>query len=364
MVLQRYDKDTPVEDLMFNRTSFWVQVHDIPIRFMNQKVAEGICSTVGTVIRKPDTEVDGGGFMRVKVSLDITRPLSKGRMVSLGQGKEQWVSFKYERLPNICYWCGCLNHDDRDCELWLDSEGSLKVEELQYGPWLRAAPVSRARKNVVSVPGFFKKVTEGGKPFKRTPDIIRRAPLVSETTPSPPVATQDREEHHVEHHVENSMNQVSGSVTFNTNKSSPIFAQQQKQNDPLVHQIEELDRALKNFDLPINEERPGNPSAVFTELNSPQNSSNPMLSPSETLPTDSFLSKTAKVGEGISILRAVSNKINEPLNTKFSLNVQSDHAIKGQSKHVINGDTKETARVCQGQGSAAHATQRADTSEK
>ena len=95
--------------------------------------------------------------MRVKVGLDITRPLSKGRMVSLGQGKEQWVSFKYERLPNICYWCGCLNHDDRDCKLWLDSEGSLKVEEQQYGPWLCVTPVSRARKNVVSVPGFLRR---------------------------------------------------------------------------------------------------------------------------------------------------------------------------------------------------------------
>ena len=116
------------------------------------------------------------------------------------------------------------------------------MEELQYGPWLRAALVSRARKNVVSVPGFFKKVTEGGKPFKRTPDIVRRAPMDSEMTPSPPVATQDREEHHMEHHVENSMNQVSGSVTFDTNNSSSIFVQQQKQNDPLVHQIEELDR--------------------------------------------------------------------------------------------------------------------------
>ena len=47
-----------------------------------------------------------------------------------------------------------------------------------------------------------------------------------------------------------------------------------------------------------------------------------------------------------------------------SLNVKSNHAIKGQSKHVINGDTKEMARVCQGQRSAAHATESADTSEK
>ena len=31
MVLQCYDKDTPFEELQFNYTSFWVQVHDIPI---------------------------------------------------------------------------------------------------------------------------------------------------------------------------------------------------------------------------------------------------------------------------------------------------------------------------------------------
>ncbi|XP_030970096.1 uncharacterized protein LOC115990400 [Quercus lobata] len=140
LVLQRYDKDEPIEDLKFNSTTFWVQVHDIPVRFMNPKVAEGICSTVGTVVRKSETEMNGGSFMRVRVNVDITRPLSRGRMVSVGQGREKWVSFKYERQPNICYWCGCLNHDDRDCEVWLDSEGSLKVEEQKFGPWLRAPP--------------------------------------------------------------------------------------------------------------------------------------------------------------------------------------------------------------------------------
>ncbi|XP_075640309.1 uncharacterized protein LOC142612063 [Castanea sativa] len=129
MVLQRYDKDMPVEELTFNCTSFWVQVHNIPVRFMNQKVAKGICSNVGTIIKKSKTEVEGGSFMRVRVRMDITIPLSRGRMVSLGQGKELWVSFKYECLPNICYWCGYLNHDNKDCEAWLESEGSLKVED-------------------------------------------------------------------------------------------------------------------------------------------------------------------------------------------------------------------------------------------
>ena len=103
LVLQRYDKDTQIEDLKFNNTSFWVQVHDILVRFMNPKVAEGICSIVGTIIPKAETEMNGGSFLRVRVSVDVTRPLSRGRMVSVEQGKENWVSFKYERLPNICY---------------------------------------------------------------------------------------------------------------------------------------------------------------------------------------------------------------------------------------------------------------------
>ena len=157
LVLQRYDKDMRIEDLKFSSTSFWVQVHDIPVRFMNPKVAEGICSTVGTVIQKSKTEMNGGSFMRVRVGVDVTHPLSRGRMVSVGQGKEKWVSFKYERLSNICYRCGCLNHDNRDCEVWFDSEGSLKVEEQQYGPWLCAPPASRVQKNVILVLVFFHK---------------------------------------------------------------------------------------------------------------------------------------------------------------------------------------------------------------
>ena len=66
MVLQRYSKESEGENLSFNYTHFWVQVHGIPIRFMNPKVAEGLCEMAGQVVRHPNTPTeDGGSFMRV-----------------------------------------------------------------------------------------------------------------------------------------------------------------------------------------------------------------------------------------------------------------------------------------------------------
>ena len=69
--------------------------------------------------------------------------------------KKTWITFKYERLPNICYWCGRLDHNDRDCEIWLESEGSLAENQKQFGPSLRSPPFSPARRSVVAVLGFY-----------------------------------------------------------------------------------------------------------------------------------------------------------------------------------------------------------------
>ena len=61
MVLQRYGKDSIVEKLSFNLNHFWVQVHGIPLGYMNPIVAAGVCETVGTVICHPKMPIEDGG---------------------------------------------------------------------------------------------------------------------------------------------------------------------------------------------------------------------------------------------------------------------------------------------------------------
>ena len=133
-----------------------MQVHDVPYRFMNRAVAESICETVG-IVSKSTRAVDeeGGTFIRVRVTLNVSLPLCRGGVITLESGEKIWVSFKYERLPNICYWCGCLTHDDKNCELWIQSRGTLTTEQQQYGPNLRSPPFRLAGKDVIYVPGYY-----------------------------------------------------------------------------------------------------------------------------------------------------------------------------------------------------------------
>ena len=75
--LCRYETDQSIKEIQFNTAVFWVQVHDLPTRRMTVEAAEGICQSIGRVIHYSDEdEANGGEFMRVRVEIDITKPLS------------------------------------------------------------------------------------------------------------------------------------------------------------------------------------------------------------------------------------------------------------------------------------------------
>ena len=79
--------------------------------------------------------------------------------------------FRYERLPNLCYWCGCLDHADKDCEEWIHSNGTLKIKDRRYDSSIRAFPFYSSNKNIVCVPGYFEsqkqKLKEKYVPIKK-----------------------------------------------------------------------------------------------------------------------------------------------------------------------------------------------------
>lgn len=69
------------------------------------------------VIEEVDTDKVGigwGEFLRVRIKLDLTKPLPRGCMLKL-QGQSVWVAFRYERLPKFCFHCGVNRHGSTGC---------------------------------------------------------------------------------------------------------------------------------------------------------------------------------------------------------------------------------------------------------
>ena len=108
VVISQYENESPLKDIRFVKTELWVQVHGIPIIYMIIEAAKKVFSVLGEVSLPKDPKLyDGGHFIRLQVSIDLSLPLFRGRLISVGEGgKQVWISFKYKRLPNLCYWCG------------------------------------------------------------------------------------------------------------------------------------------------------------------------------------------------------------------------------------------------------------------
>lgn len=59
---------------------------------------------MGVVTVPRDTsEMKGVNLMRVRVAVDVTKPLRRGRVITWDQGRERWAFFMFERLPKIYY---------------------------------------------------------------------------------------------------------------------------------------------------------------------------------------------------------------------------------------------------------------------
>ena len=99
--------------------------------------------------------------------------------------KQTWISFRYERLPNLCYWCGRLTHDDKDCQMWIESEGTLLPDLRQFGPSIHAPTFISLRKNAITVLGFYSSKKTGTSSNSMVCDSSGQASVKS--TMNPPV---------------------------------------------------------------------------------------------------------------------------------------------------------------------------------
>lgn len=68
-------------ELYFDEYPFWIQVHNLPLEYLNSKNVTTILSKVGRVMEVEEPIIEGRvirPFSRAKVRINITKPLPQG----------------------------------------------------------------------------------------------------------------------------------------------------------------------------------------------------------------------------------------------------------------------------------------------
>ncbi|CAA0809044.1 Unknown protein [Striga hermonthica] len=77
-----------------------------------------------------------GSYIKLLASIDIKEPIPRCTFVKL-DNQRIMVYIWYEKLVNLCYYCGHIGHVDRNCSMRLRDIKSKNLQEGQYGEWLK-----------------------------------------------------------------------------------------------------------------------------------------------------------------------------------------------------------------------------------
>ena len=105
------------KNVRFDLLSLWVQIWDASFDMVSPTVAAeiGSCMRVVEEVEKRRRQDGQNLFMRVKAAIPITKPVRRGGFLVGLDGQKMMTTFKYERLPMFCHYCGLLGHDIKHC---------------------------------------------------------------------------------------------------------------------------------------------------------------------------------------------------------------------------------------------------------
>lgn len=136
MVLKEWLPGLSIHEVQLNTSVFWVQVHGLPLEMLTNQNAEHIGKVLGNLIEVDKASIFGVAlrrYLRVKVEMNIEKPLPDGFDLERPGRIAKKILLKYERLSDFCYGCGLLGHIVQACPYHVE----IPVQS-KYGPWMRA----------------------------------------------------------------------------------------------------------------------------------------------------------------------------------------------------------------------------------
>lgn len=235
LLLQDWPDHACLSQIQFLIANFWIRVTGVPLRFFSAENARIIGNKAGKVIQvmvpKPRSSL-WGRSLRIRVEVDLCRPLIAGFFMRNEGGVSQWIQLKYEKLPNFCYNCGLLDHLNRDCR----ASSSAMVSDpfgrtvRLYGSWLSTiSPI---------VSCFNSHLEYANPPHPTFPEEHKETATTPESSTTLVVPTFDKTIHSDSPYVVpgHSSNTVGNATILAVNPTPPDSAQNTEPQSPVQTQ--------------------------------------------------------------------------------------------------------------------------------
>lgn len=138
LIIARMKKGDIPRGVSLNKLELWVQIHDLRAGFMSEKVVQEVGNYIGEFVSSCQSNFKGvwREYLRVRVAVDLSKPLKRRMKVRRAGNDWFWIVFKYENVPTFCFICGVVGHSEKFCSCIFDTPEHEITKP--YGAWMRA----------------------------------------------------------------------------------------------------------------------------------------------------------------------------------------------------------------------------------
>ncbi|XP_074323953.1 uncharacterized protein At4g02000-like [Apium graveolens] len=138
LIISRMKEGDVPRNISLNKLELWVQVYDLRVGFMSERVPKEIGNYIGSFVESCSKNFTGTWweYLRVRVSIDVTQPLKRKMKIRQSGAEWFWINFKYENVRTLCFICGIMGHSEKFGSRLFE----MAIYEITkpYGAWMRA----------------------------------------------------------------------------------------------------------------------------------------------------------------------------------------------------------------------------------
>lgn len=139
LLLEPLDPTVKPEKQQLTQMPIVVRIMQLSLSNRTDSFAKLIGDSLGRYLEVPNSSQSHyTPYFRIKVAIDVTRPLKRGIYFQGVEGTKEWLQVLYERLPAFCFLCGIMGHGEAKCPTRYEVGFEELEGELPFGSWMRA----------------------------------------------------------------------------------------------------------------------------------------------------------------------------------------------------------------------------------